>query len=128
MRIAISALCLFFLLGGAIAGQAQRKKATKEEEKPAEADTPAPQPRPKAKVNSDSVFRHLQNKYALASRWSDSDIAKDVLYDMIVLNPRNDSIIYNLAYYYFENRQYASATLVSQELLKRNSKNLDYLE
>lgn len=109
-------------------GQAQRKKTPKEEEKPAEPVTPTPQPQPKAKVNSDSMMRHLLNKYALASRWSDSDIAKDVLYDMIILNPKNDSLIYNLAYYYFENRQYASATLVSQELLARNSRNLDYLE
>ena len=106
-------------------GQAQRKKSAKEEQKPA---TPAPQPQPKAKVNSDSLFRHLQNKYALASRWNDSEIAKDVLYDMIILNPKNDSLIYKLAYYYFENRQYASATLVSQELLAHNYKNLDYLE
>lgn len=128
MRITISVLCAIFLFGGIIESQAQKKKASKQEEQPAEPATPAPQPKPKTKVNSDSVFRHLQNKYALASRWSDSDIAKDVLYDMIILNPKNDSLIYNLAYYYFDNRQYASATLVSQELLARDSKNLDYLE
>ena len=55
-------------------------------------------------------------------------MAKDALYDMIAINPESDSIIFNLAYFYYENRQYASATLVSQELLARNAKNQDYLK
>ncbi len=129
MRIIICVLCLIFLMGTAGNVQAQRKKAAKEEEKPAELETSVvAQPQHKPKAKSDSVLRHIQNKYALASRWSDGAVVKDALYDMIILNPKNDSLIFNLAYYYFENRQYASATLVSQELLARDSKNLDYLE
>lgn len=132
MRIFTNLLILILFFGAALSTEAQRKKASKENEttqaEPIVQATPQPQPQIKAKSIGDSLMRLYQNKYALASRWSDSEIVKNTLYDMIILNPKNDSLIFTLAYYYFENRQYASATLVSQELLARDSKNLDYLE
>lgn len=94
------------------AGPATQKAAT-------EAATQPQQP---------STNPHYLKKYAMAARWSDYAIARDVLYDMIVENPTNDSLIYTLAYYYYESQQYAPALLVSQDLLARAPKNTVYLE
>lgn len=55
-------------------------------------------------------------------------MAKDALYDLIVENPQNDSLIFSLAYFYYENEKFASAVLVSQPLLARNPKNIQALE
>ncbi len=55
-------------------------------------------------------------------------MAKDALYDLIIENPGNDSIIFDLAVYYFQNQKSASAVLVANELLKRNPKNAGALE
>lgn len=132
MRIVTQVLFVIMFLGAALTSEAQKKKASKESEaketEPVVQATPQPKPQTRTRSLGDSLMRLYQNKYALASRWSDNDIAKNALYDMIILSPKNDSIIYTLAYYYFESRQYASATLVSQELLARDSKNLDYLQ
>jgi tetratricopeptide (TPR) repeat protein len=64
----------------------------------------------------------------LAIQWNDIEAAKDALYDLIVENQGNDSIIYELAAYYYQNQKYPSAVLVSQELLKRNPKSVSALE
>jgi len=113
---------------GVVDASAQRKKNTKEnEEKPVEVTPPA-EPKPAENKPMDPLLTHFYKKYALASRWNDAQVAKNALYDMIAINPESDSIIFNLAYFYYENRQYASATLVSQELLARDGKNQDYLE
>ncbi|MCB0493570.1 MAG: hypothetical protein KDC93_14275 [Cyclobacteriaceae bacterium] len=119
---------LFIMLFGWVDASAQRKKNTKESEPaPVEVAPPA-EPKPAETKTIDPLLQHFYKKYALASRWNDAQVAKDALYDMIAINPESDSIIFNLAYFYYENRQYASATLVSQELLARNAKNQDYLE
>lgn len=127
MRI-IKLIVLFVVILGYTDAHAQRKKNAKETEtKPAEVTPPADL-EPSQTETMDPLLKHFYKKYALASRWNDVQVAKDALYDMIAINPQSDSIIFNLAYFYYENRQYASATLVSQELLARDAKNQDYLE
>lgn len=116
---------------------AQRKKKNEKTE-PAKQETAATQPEPAkaqpAPKKEDSVpainpmIRHYAIKYQVAVQWNDPEVAKDALYDLIVENQGNDSIIYELAYYYFSNQKYPSAVLVSQELLKRNPKNPAALE
>ncbi len=71
---------------------------------------------------------HYYKKYLTALQWNDNEVAKDALYDLIIENPQNDSLIFNLAYYYYENQKYISSVLVSQQLLKRNPKNTGALE
>lgn len=71
---------------------------------------------------------HFLMKYNVAVRFNDMATAKDALYDLIVENPANDSLILNLAVMYYENQQYASAILTSQELLARNAKNTTAIE
>ncbi|MBS1488464.1 MAG: tetratricopeptide repeat protein [Bacteroidetes bacterium] len=74
------------------------------------------------------LLQHYAMKYQLAVQWNDYDIAKDALYDLIVENQGNDSTVFDLAGYYYQNRKYPSAVLVAQTLLKRNPKNAGALE
>jgi tetratricopeptide (TPR) repeat protein len=115
------------LCAGAIDGIAQKKKAVKETEaKPVE-PVAEQQPQEESELG-DPVLEHYMKKYALASRWNDTQVAKSAMYDMIILRPKDDSLLFNLGYFYFDNRQFAPAMLVSQDLLARNVKNLSYLE
>jgi tetratricopeptide (TPR) repeat protein len=105
---------------------AQNKKtpAKPADTAPAKTEQPAAAPAP---VVGD-LTQHFYKKYATAIQWNDYDVAKSALYDLIVENPQNDSLILNLAFYYYENQKYASSALVSQELLARNNKNAAALE
>lgn len=92
------------------------------------AKTQTPQKQQPAKQAANPLTEHFYKKYVTAIQWSDYDVAKDALYDLIMENPQNDSLIFSLAYYYYENQKYASAVLVSQQLLARNPKNTAALE
>ncbi|MEZ4972054.1 MAG: hypothetical protein R2820_02020 [Cyclobacteriaceae bacterium] len=130
MRI-VTSIAWMMIMIISIAANAQKKKAAKEttETKPTETQVPAANPQePQGSNNTDAVLEHYYKKYAMASRWNDTQVAKSALYDMIIRRPENDSLIFTLAYMYFDARQYAPAMLVSQELLARDSKNLAYLE
>lgn len=76
----------------------------------------------------DVLTEHFARKYATALQWNDYEVAKDALYDLIVRNPQNDSLIFDLAVFYYQNQKAASAVLVSNELLVRNPKNTAALE
>lgn len=71
---------------------------------------------------------HFAKKYAVAARWNDFDVAKDAMYDLIIEYPSSDSLIYALAYYYYENQKYPSSVLVCRDLLARNPKSPPVLE
>ena len=109
---------IFMILLLAVGAQAQNQ--------PKKADTPGQQPQSQRPVNP--LTEHFARKNALANRWNDLDQAKDALYDLIAENPRNDSLIYALAVYYYENRQYVSSVLVTQDLLTNNPKNGDLIQ
>lgn len=133
MRKSVLVLILISLVSFAYA----QKKKKNEKTEPAKQEVVTPQPAP-AKVEpapkKDSVppinplVRHYAIKYQIAVQWNDTEVAKDALYDLITENPGNDSLIYELAYFYYQNQKYPSAVLVSQELLKRNPKNPSALE
>jgi len=134
MKIRIYLLIVF--VGIASASFAQRKKKGEEQRKmdpepTAVTTAPALKAEP---VKKDTLPRinpltqHFARKYAAALQWNDYEVAKDALYDLIIENPGNDSIIFDLAVYYFQNQKSASAVLVANELLKRNPKNAGALE
>jgi len=122
------------------AGFAQKKKKDKEPAQPAQtqqqpAATQAQPQQPQQAQAADTIptagmilTEHFLKKYAAASRWNDADVAKDALYDVIVENPGIDSLIYSLAYFYYEQEKFASSLLISQDLLQRSSNNPMYLE
>jgi len=74
------------------------------------------------------LINHYLVKFNAAMRFSDADVARSALYDLIVENPANDSLFLNLAFMYYENQKYPSAILVSQELMARNSRNTTAIE
>lgn len=127
------------LLLVATAGFAQKKKKDKDpqptepvQQQPA-VTTPAQaqQQQPRADTiptAGDILTDHFLRKYAAAARWSDPDVAKDALYDVIIENPGNDSLIYSLAYYYYDQEKYASSFLIANDLLQRQPKDEAYLE
>ncbi len=71
---------------------------------------------------------HAWRKYNVATSWNDIDVAKDALYDLIIEFPNNDSLIFALGMYYFDNQKYASSALVGQALLTREPKSPQILE
>src|SRR6478736_10383368 len=119
---------VLILISIAASSWAQKKKKNEE---PAKQETAVTQPKPAPKdtvPKMNPLTQHYAMKYSLALQWGDQDVAKDALYDLIVENQGNDSIIYDLAIYYYQSQKYAPAVLVSQELLKRNPKNIQALE
>lgn len=74
------------------------------------------------------ILEHFARKYGVATRWNDFDVAKDALYDLIIEYPGNDSLIFALAYFYYENQKYPSCVMVCKDLLARNPKNASALE
>jgi tetratricopeptide (TPR) repeat protein len=81
-----------------------------------------------AGVTARIMVDHYSRKYSLASRWADYDEAKDALYDLIAEYPNNDSLIFALAYFYFENQKYANVAVICNDLLARNSRSGAALE
>ncbi len=106
-------------------GLAQKKKTT---EQPPEPVQKTEEQIPMKADNQNLMDEHYFKKYTMAVRWNDGEMAKDALYDLIVNNPQNDSLIFNLAYYYYDNQEFAPAMLVTQELIARQPKNPGYLE
>ena len=137
MRFIVILMLLILPVG---TGFAQKKKKGKEEpaQQPA-ATQPAPQqqtppqdpkPQPADTIPSASqiLTEHFLRKYATAERWNDTELMKSSLLDIIVENPGYDSLIAELGYFYYSEQKYASSMLIAQDLLRRQPKNIDYLE
>lgn len=108
--------------------QANAQKGKKPATKPAE---PAPtQPQTQATQPSSAAIlgEHFARKYSVAQRWGDYEVAKDALFDLIAEFPGNDSLLFTLAYYYYENQKYPSCAMVCTDLLARSPKNAGALE
>lgn len=80
-------------------------------------------PKTKAALNAAD-----QTAYQAAIRYSDLEMAKAKLYDLMIRNPENPRYMEALGNIYFDNNQFASAALVSLDLLQGNSKNVGALE
>jgi tetratricopeptide (TPR) repeat protein len=109
--------------------QADKSKGTPGKQstnKPAAQTKPQPQTQVENKLSPSA--EHAWRKYNVASRWNDLDVAKEALYDLIIEFPKNDSLIFALAIYYYENQKYASSALVGQDLLAREPKNPQILD
>jgi tetratricopeptide (TPR) repeat protein len=128
MRVII-ALALIFL-STLVFSQAQKQPVKTDSKQPVKTETKESGTKTEEKNQStvNLLTQHYYNKYVTALQWNDYEVAKDALYDLIMENPQNDSLIYNLALYYYENKKYVSAVLVCQPLLARNPKNTAALE
>ncbi len=64
----------------------------------------------------EEMDQHMRT-YQLGAKYNDRVIVKQSLYNMLAINPQNDSALYNLAAIYFDANQYASTILVGLDLL-----------
>ncbi len=60
---------------------------------------------------------HYARTYQVALRYNDYNVAKHALYNLLVENPQNDSILYSLSLLYIQGQQYASAVLSAKDIL-----------
>ena len=74
-------------------------------------------------TEKEEAIKRARDKYTRSIKYNDFAVAKDAIYDLLVLEPANISYLDSLAYMYFEFRQYASAALVSRDALNRNPQN-----
>jgi tetratricopeptide (TPR) repeat protein len=81
------------------------------------------------KQNDKSAIYWLYDAhYRMAIQYNDFTEAKSALYNLILLEPQNDSIRYNLAYIYFDASQYPSTILACKDILTLNPNHLGALE
>jgi tetratricopeptide (TPR) repeat protein len=79
-------------------------------------------------IRQTMVYRMQKGIYQRAVKYSDVNTAINALYNICVLEPQNDSILYALAYIYFDNQRYFSATLTLNDVLLLNPNNEQALE
>ncbi|MGD1959638.1 MAG: tetratricopeptide repeat protein [Fulvivirga sp.] len=72
---------------------------------------------PQQMTASQIFSSHYARTYQAAIRYNDYNVAKHALYNMLVENPQNDSILYSLALIYVQGQQYASAVLSANDIL-----------
>ena len=75
-----------------------------------------------------AIYWLYHNNYNLAVRYNDMVEAKNALYSLINIEPESDSLKFNLAYMYYESKQYASTILVCMDILARNPRHAPSLE
>ncbi|MEM7108628.1 MAG: hypothetical protein AAF519_10420 [Bacteroidota bacterium] len=69
-------------------------------------------------MSASQIFSsHYARTYQAAIRYNDYNVAKHALYNMLVENPQNDSILYSLSLLYIQGQQYASAVLSANDIL-----------
>ncbi|MGK7396312.1 MAG: tetratricopeptide repeat protein [Candidatus Cyclobacteriaceae bacterium M3_2C_046] len=73
-------------------------------------------------------FQQQAKVYARSMKYNDFNVAKSALYNLIAMQPQNDSLLFSLAYIYFDNRNYISSVLAAKDLLALNPDNLAALE
>lgn len=74
-------------------------------------------------TKNEAQIERAKQKYNRSLKYNDFAVAKDAIYDLIILEPNNNSYLDSLAYMYFEFNQYASAALVSRDALKKEPNN-----
>lgn len=81
----------------------------------------------KQQAPTDSLPFDIQKNafiYSIASRYSDIEVSRMALYNILAYNPNNVAILDSLALMYVDNQQYASAVLASQDALRINPNDL----
>lgn len=74
------------------------------------------------------IYWLYDGHYRLAIQYNDYAEAKSALYNLILLEPQNDSLRYNLAYMYYDAGQNPSTIMVCKDILDHDPNNLSALE
>lgn len=90
----------------------------------AQSESPAGQ-----QLTAGQIFSlHYARTYQAAVRYNDYDIARHALYNILVENPQNDSILYSLSLLYYQSQNYASAALTAMDVIALNPNNISAKE
>lgn len=79
-------------------------------------------------IDKSPIYWLYDAHYRMAIQYNDFAEAKSALYNLIILDPQNDSIRYNLAYIYFDGGKYPSTIMVCKDILAVNPSHLGALE
>ncbi|WMN12978.1 hypothetical protein QYS49_35160 [Marivirga salinae] len=74
-------------------------------------------------AQNEAEIERAKQKYSRSIKYNDFAVAKNAIYDLLILEPNNTSYLDSLAYMYFEFNQFASAALVGRDALKNNPNN-----
>lgn len=73
-------------------------------------------------------YERFKKVYDRAMKYNDFPVAKNALYNMLAADPENDSVLYTLAYYYFDSQSYASCLMVCMDIIAKNPNELGIIE
>jgi tetratricopeptide (TPR) repeat protein len=79
-------------------------------------------------IRQSMMYRMQRGIYHRAIKYGDIYAASNALYNLCVMDPQNDSLLFMLGYLYFDNQKYLSATLTLTDVLMLNPDNIDALE
>jgi len=78
--------------------------------------------------SNEELTKLYQDSYGRAMKYNDRFEAKSILYQLIALDPQNDSLLVNLAFLYIEAGQNASCVMACIDALAINPQNTGALE
>jgi tetratricopeptide (TPR) repeat protein len=79
-------------------------------------------------IKSSLNYRIQKGIYNRALKYNDAGMAINALYNLTVMEPQNDSILFSLAYLYFDTQKYFSSVLALNDVLMLNPENMAALE
>ncbi|BDD04607.1 tetratricopeptide repeat protein [Aureibacter tunicatorum] len=71
-------------------------------------------------IGGNPFYFLAQQKYLRAVKYGDPEVAKDALYDLVTIDPGNDSLLFQLGYLYYEQGQLFPAVFVMNDVLEVN--------
>lgn len=93
----------------------------------AQGQTP-PQTQESMDIRQSMMYRMQRGIYHRAIKYGDVNAATNAMYNLCVMDPQNDSLLFVLGYLYFDNQRFLSATLTLTDVLMLNPNNMDALE
>jgi len=79
-------------------------------------------------IKSSIFYRIQKGIYNRALKYNDVNMAINALYNLAVMEPQNDSLLFSLAYLYFDNQKYFSSVLTLNDVILLNPDNISALE
>ncbi len=79
-------------------------------------------------IRNSVFFRIQKGIYNRAIKYNDVNMAVSALYNLCTMDPQNDSLLYSLAYHYFDNQNYVSSILTLNDVLMLNPGNMEAME
>ena len=79
-------------------------------------------------VKSSEDYQRNLRVYARSMKYNDAEAATNALYNLVVMQPRNDTLLISLARLYFDAQKFIPSILVANDVLSINPDNIAALE